>query len=194
MKRKRRRIRRHNISLVNVNTGDRIDNLRLIWEDPKDRSRKRIRKSARKRLSRFFRDRKTGKTPRLPERLLWYLYIVGYHYDRPVGLVSGLRTGARAKSRHRTGMAADIRIEGVAPEALWAYTKTRFKKVGLGWYPNSRFVHLDVRDKSYYWIDDSGPGEEPRYRENVRQPVAEWQAQKRREQARKLRAGRVAKR
>ena len=179
----RRRIRKHYVSLHNLSSGERINNLHLIWEDPKDRRKKYIRKQARRRIRHFFRDRKTGRTRRIHDRLIWLLYIVSYHYDRPVGLVSGPRRKARKTSRHYTGRAADIRVEGVSTRELWSYCK-RFKKVGLGLYPTSKFVHLDVRDKSYYWIDDSGPGEESRYRKNVAQPVAEWRAQRRRERAR----------
>ena len=175
----KRRIKKHHISVTNVSTGERVRNLKLIRQDPNNRSLKYIRPEARKRLARLFRDRKTGRRPRLPDRLLWYLYIVGYHYDRPVQLVSGMRARARRTSRHHKGHAADIRIEGVSPKALWRYVK-RFKKVGLGWYPTSKFVHIDVRDKSYYWIDDSGPGQDPRYRKNVRQPTQEWRDQRRR--------------
>ncbi|HEY2513991.1 MAG TPA: hypothetical protein VGI39_24155, partial [Polyangiaceae bacterium] len=32
-----------------------------------------------------------------------------------------------------------------------------------GYYPNSTFVHMDVREKSAFWIDFSRPGEPPRY-------------------------------
>ena len=34
--------------------------------------------------------------------------------------------------------------------------------VGVGYYPNSSFVHLDVRDTNTYWVDYAGPGEAPR--------------------------------
>jgi len=32
----------------------------------------------------------------------------------------------------------------------------------VGYYPNSSFVHLDVRDTNSYWVDYAGPGEAPR--------------------------------
>ncbi len=181
---RRRAIKRHRISVVNVNSGEKVNNLHLIWENPRKRSEKRIRKAARARLSHMFRDRKTGRKPRLPDRLLWYLYVVGYHYDKPVRLVSGLRSKARKTSRHSMGHAADFRIEGVDNKALWRYLKSRFKKVGLGYYPSSKFVHMDVRDKAFYWIDDSGPGEPSRYRDGVAQPVQEWREQRARDKRR----------
>jgi hypothetical protein len=34
--------------------------------------------------------------------------------------------------------------------------------VGVGYYPNSSFVHLDVRETNTYWVDYAGPGEAPR--------------------------------
>src|SRR5262249_36429710 len=40
-------------------------------------------------------------------------------------------------------------------------------RVGVGYYPNSDFVHLDVRPagkKSAYWVDYSAPGQRAIYR------------------------------
>jgi len=34
--------------------------------------------------------------------------------------------------------------------------------VGVGYYPNSSFLHLDVRGRSTHWVDYAGPGEAPR--------------------------------
>jgi hypothetical protein len=42
------------------------------------------------------------------------------------------------------------------------YCRT-LKNVGVGYYPNSTFVHLDVRTTPAFWIDYSKPGEPPRY-------------------------------
>ena len=35
---------------------------------------------------------------------------------------------------------------------------------GVGVYPTSGFVHVDVRDRSWFWIDKSGPGRKNRAR------------------------------
>jgi LysM repeat protein len=40
--------------------------------------------------------------------------------------------------------------------------------VGVGYYPNSTFVHLDVRGQKTYWVDVSHPGQPPRYASIVR--------------------------
>jgi hypothetical protein len=184
-----RRIRRNHLVLQGGGERATVD---LIWENPKNRNEKRILKTARARMAHMLRDRRTGRTPRLPDRLLWYLYIVGFHYDRPIEVVSGLRQNARATSRHHNGLAVDFRVEGVDAREVWAYCKSRFAKVGLGWYPASRFVHMDVRDRAYYWIDDSGPGEPARYRTEVAQPVGQWQAERERERRQRSRGARVA--
>ena len=34
----------------------------------------------------------------------------------------------------------------------------------MGVYPTSGFVHVDVRDRSYFWVDASGPGRRNRTR------------------------------
>jgi hypothetical protein len=44
---------------------------------------------------------------------------------------------------------------------------------GVGYYPNSWFVHLDARDERSYWVDYSRPGEAPRYGREDRPPEGE---------------------
>ena len=39
-----------------------------------------------------------------------------------------------------------------------------FRNVGVGIYPNSLFVHLDVREGNSHWVDYAAPGQAPRYR------------------------------
>jgi LysM repeat protein len=88
---------------------------------------------------------------------------------RPLRVVSGYRTSSYVKgSRHKVGRAVDFRIVGVPNAALRDYLRT-LRDVGVGYYPNSTFVHLDVRKRSAYWVDYAGPGEPPRYRRATRQ-------------------------
>ena len=82
------------------------------------------------------------------------------HFRRPVVVVSGYRAvqrHGRRRSQHLRGRAADVYVHGVAPMALrdWA---VEGGVTGVGFYPNSGFVHLDVRDERYWWVDYSGPG------------------------------------
>ncbi|MEZ4248989.1 MAG: hypothetical protein R3B99_12185 [Polyangiales bacterium] len=57
---------------------------------------------------------------------------------------------------------------------------------GVGYYPNSSFVHFDVRRRSAYWVDRSGPGEAPEYVRDraARERVDEEDAIEAQEQAR----------
>lgn len=89
--------------------------------------------------------RKAGQTPKLE-------------------ILSGYRPKS-AGSYHQSGRALDVRIDGVTNEALVAFCKT-LPDTGCGYYPNSLFVHIDVRDAGaghVAWIDASRPGEPPRY-------------------------------
>jgi hypothetical protein len=79
-------------------------------------------------------------------------------------VVSGYRP-TRGGSYHSHGRALDFRLEGVRNEDLVAFCKT-LPDTGCGYYPNSSFIHMDVREPGtghVAWIDASGPGETPRY-------------------------------
>lgn len=81
-----------------------------------------------------------------------------------VQIVSGYRLKS-ARSFHANGRALDFRIEGVDNTALVTFCKT-LPDTGCGYYPNSTFVHMDVRDPGtgrISWIDASRPGEPPKY-------------------------------
>ena len=66
------------------------------------------------------------------------------------------------------GLACDMRVVGVKNTELRDFFRQRFKSVGVGYYPNSSFVHLDVRrGASAFWIDYSGPGETALYSKNA---------------------------
>ncbi len=82
---------------------------------------------------------------------------------RTIKVASGyrLRTISRS-SRHRFGRAVDFVVAGVPNRAVVDYVKT-FDKVGVGYYPNSTFLHMDVRNLWTHWIDYAGPGQPPRY-------------------------------
>lgn len=162
---------------ISLRRGDeRVENLRIIQFDPKHPERMWIDKAARKRIKDLLRDKRNARHKRIPERLLWYMYLVGQHFDAPLEIVSGYRSQERNTSRHRHMKAVDFRIAGVDPKVVWTWAK-RFDNVGLGWYPTSKFVHLDVRKTSAYWIDDSGPGQRSRYRRGVPQTRAKVKRQ-----------------
>ena len=83
---------------------------------------------------------------------------------RKVTLVSGYRPTSLG-SFHQSARALDLHLDGVANEKVVEFCRT-LPDTGCGYYPNSSFVHVDVRPAGtghVYWIDASGPGEPARY-------------------------------
>ena len=121
---------------------------------------------ARQRLARLLRDRDNDEAKRPHTRLMRALSYLADHFNgRTIVVVSAFRSeknGTSGSSRHATGEAIDIRVDGVPNEVLRDYCLT-LSKVGVGYYPRSSFVHLDVRSKAVYWVDWSRPGEPPLY-------------------------------
>jgi uncharacterized protein YcbK (DUF882 family) len=105
----------------------------------------------------------TGSRPRVDARLIALLADVSEHFGgRPMRVVSGWRDHSYFEdSRHKHSQAVDFSIPGVANTVVRDYVR-RFRNCGIGYYPNSSFVHLDVRDTAAYWVDYAGPGEAPR--------------------------------
>ena len=104
----------------------------------------------------------TGVTHPPDPRLVALVGQVSNHFgSRRIEVISGFRpytpTQYTAHSNHNIGHALDFRVVGVPNEVLRDYCKT-LHNVGVGYYPNSTFVHLDVRDASYHWLDASPPG------------------------------------
>jgi hypothetical protein len=112
-----------------------------------------------------------GGHPALPERLIRLLVEVSDTFGgRPIRLVSGYRTNSYYQdSRHKQSAAIDFLVVGV-PNAVVVDYLREFEDVGVGYYPNSSFVHMDVRNQSAYWVDYAGPGEPPRSSPNQKAP------------------------
>jgi uncharacterized protein YcbK (DUF882 family) len=121
---------------------------------------------ARARLARFLRDRDNDAVKGVHTRLLRVLSYLADHFNgRTIVVMSAYRSaqnGNNGSSRHAAGEAVDVRVEGVPNEVLRDYCLT-LRKVGVGYYPRSGFVHVDVRSKAVYWVDWSRPGEPPLY-------------------------------
>jgi len=128
----------------------------------------RLPKGYQRRFDRFLRCHYTNQQHAMNPRLVRLLYQAGRHWPgKRLDVVSGYRSPSVAKnprSPHMKGLAVDFHVEGVPNTALRDYLRGAMKKVGVGYYPNSSFVHLDVRkDRSAFWIDYSGPGERAVY-------------------------------
>jgi uncharacterized protein YcbK (DUF882 family) len=131
--------------------------------------------AARDAFERVLACKRTGRHEPIHGRLIRLVAKVSQHFKgRKVHVVSGFRPWTpeqyTTESRHNFGRAVDFRVEGVANEEVRDFLRG-FKGVGVGYYPNSSFVHLDVRDEPAYWVDYAGPGEPPRYA-HARKPAA----------------------
>lgn len=118
-------------------------------------------------ISRMLRHAPTNGKIGIDPRLATLLGMVSDHFGgRPIHVTSGFRpyspTQYTKHSNHNLGRAIDFGIEGVPNTMLRDFCRT-FRNAGVGYYPNSTFVHLDVRTTKAFWIDYSRPGEAPRY-------------------------------
>jgi uncharacterized protein YcbK (DUF882 family) len=109
-----------------------------------------------------------GESTHPPDpRLVALMGIVSEHFGgRPIQVVSGYRayspTQYAPHSNHNYGKALDFRIEETDNKSIYDFCVT-LRNTGCGYYPNSTFVHMDVRDAKARWIDRSRPGEPPLY-------------------------------
>lgn len=98
----------------------------------------------------------TAEAP-IDPRLIDLLYRIAQRTKQKIQMVSGFRAPMYSKAKlsyHTRGMAADIRIPGMT--ALMARDLAESMGVmGLGYYPDSQFIHVDVRDTRTRWIDYS---------------------------------------
>jgi hypothetical protein len=115
-------------------------------------------------LSSMLASWRTGKETLIDERLIALIALASDEFGgRALRIVSGYREHSYAPdSKHKSGQALDFSIPGVPNEALRDYLRT-LGDVGIGYYPNSTHIHIDVRDKTTYWVDYSFPGERPHY-------------------------------
>lgn len=115
-------------------------------------------------LRHLMRCRRTGAEVPIDPRLIETLYQMSQRTGEKILLISGYRAPAYAApaSYHVRGMAADIRIPGMT--ALMVRDLARAIGVrGIGYYPRSQFVHVDMREESFFWTDlgtSEGTGEQ----------------------------------
>lgn len=115
-------------------------------------------------VAQLLRCRRTGRAHPVNAALARVLVQVARHFGRPVHVVSGYRaapSNGHPHSFHVRGMAADVAIPGVSPQAIRDFAVERGLG-GIGFYPGSGFVHLDVRPRRFWWVDYSTPGNRER--------------------------------
>ncbi len=110
----------------------------------------------------------SGETHKIDPRLASIMALVSDEFGgRDLIIVSGFRPYSSGQytphSNHNIGRAFDFIVRGVSNERVRDFCRT-LHNVGVGYYPNSSFIHLDVRGGGAYWIDYAGPGQRPRYK------------------------------
>ena len=68
----------------------------------------------------------------------------------------GPQAPARARTTGNGSRAIDLIVPGIADEEVARFAR-EIGFVGVGVYPTSQFVHVDIRPRSYFWVDYSGP-------------------------------------
>lgn len=116
-----------------------------------------------KQINHVLRDHRTGDIKRIDPQLVDLLYTMGRRLgtSKPFQVVSGYRSPATnamlrrnskrvAKSSfHMEGKAIDVRIPGFEPRTL-AQLARGMGAGGVGFYPRSNFIHVDVGPVRYW--------------------------------------------
>lgn len=143
-----------------VNTGEQVEvKLDLATGEVEAQSYRQLR--------RLLRCLRTGAETPIDPRLVELLFRIAERTGQKIELVSGFRApmfSTADLSYHTRGMAADIRIPGMTPLMVRDLVNSMGVK-GIGYYPVSQFVHVDVRDQRAQWTDygskrDDGEGAE----------------------------------
>lgn len=137
------------IALLNLHTGERCD---VVY-----REGSACVAGAMAQVNKVLRDHRTGEVHAIEPRLLDLLGVLAGRLDfaGPFHVISGYRSpasnaklhaassGVATKSLHMQGMAMDIRAPG-RPLTAVRDTALAMKAGGVGFYPASDFVHVDV--------------------------------------------------
>lgn len=157
---------RTKLALYALNTGERLE-LEAHGDDGNFTSRDLDR------AAHLLRESASSAEHPLEPRLLDLLYRIQKNFSaHEIRVVSGFRPGKSTPqkgpvkgfgSNHSCGRAADIVVPGAKDEDVAKFAR-ELGFVGVGLYPASGFVHVDVRGRSYFWVDRSGPGRRNRER------------------------------
>ena len=108
--------------------------------------------------SRILRCRRTNTDKDMEPRLLAILSHVFDHFgEHRIDVISGFRNQRKTSSYHYKGSASDVRVDGISAKRLKQFVETLDAGgMGIGIYPLTGFVHIDVRPPpSYRWTDYS---------------------------------------
>ncbi|MDE2029262.1 MAG: DUF882 domain-containing protein [Alphaproteobacteria bacterium] len=137
------------LSFYNLHTDEKLHV--TYWKDG------RYDRTAWGRINHILRDHYSGDTHVMDLRLIDLVHDLQTRLgnDRPVDIISGYRSpatnhllrerggGVAKHSYHMRGMAVDIRLDGTSLSHLHN-TALAMRRGGVGYYPSSDFVHVDV--------------------------------------------------
>lgn len=109
----------------------------------------------------LLRSVRTDETHPIDPVLVKLLHAVALAHDGVLMVSSGFREpghGTKPTSYHTKGMAADVRHPYLPAKAIADFAR-EWGAGGVGYYPKTHFVHLDVRETPFHWIDYSAKGE-----------------------------------
>ena len=112
-------------------------------------------------FAKVLRYHKTDAEHEVDPMLARLLYAMALAHDGVLFVSSGYREpggSTKPTSYHTKGMAADLRHPYLPAKSLVDFARA-WGAGGVGYYPRTQFVHVDVRDEPFYWIDYSGKGE-----------------------------------
>ncbi len=115
-------------------------------------------------LNHILRDLRTGRVKTMDRKLLDLLFALQQEMgsNEPFHIISGYRTresnallrkkkkGVAKHSLHIYGKAVDIRVPGRKLRDL-RRAAMKLKGGGVGYYPRSNFIHVDVGNIRYWW-------------------------------------------
>lgn len=99
-------------------------------------------------VKRLFRCRKTHREAMIHKNTLAMLADVADRYEgKTIEYVSAFRVhrGESRTSPHRDARAIDFRIRGVQLRTIRDYLWRNYTQVGVGWYPEGQYIHIDSR-------------------------------------------------
>ena len=145
------------LALFSLNTNDRLE-MRPMGEQGGFTA------TALDRAAFVLREPASGNEHPVEPRLLDAVYRIQAHFHaQEVRVISAYRTPHGSGSNHGRGRALDLVIPGASDEDVARFAR-ELGFCGVGVYPQSGFVHVDVRERSYFWVDASGPGRRNRER------------------------------
>jgi uncharacterized protein YcbK (DUF882 family) len=150
-----RAARGHKLAFKNLHTGESLTTAyRVDGQHLPEASR---------RIDWLLRDHRTGEVAPISVQLLDALYdlrdrlgteapfevISGYRSPKTNAVLANAGSGVARRSLHMRGMAIDIRVPGRSLRRLRT-AAVALKAGGVGFYPKSGFIHLDV-GRVRYW-------------------------------------------